>query len=214
MKEQKILSEYDSKNILREAGVLVCKEILAKDLTEVRKAIAEIGYPVVLKPSLPGLAHKSEHKVVFLDVKSDQEAENAYNIIKDKFPEAKILVQEMVNNQREVVVGFIRDRIMGPCVMFGLGGIFTEILRDITFRLAPVNFKEAMMMLQDIKGKKILESVRSLVEVDKNALADIIVKVSNIGANNNHIKEIDINPICFNEQGTPIVVDCSVILNN
>ena len=213
MKEQKILSEYESKNILREQGILVCKEILAKDFTEVKKAIKEIGYPVVLKPCLTGLVHKSEHNVVFLNVKSEEEAENAFNFIKDKFPEAEILVQEMVNNQREVVIGFIRDQIMGPCVMFGLGGIFTEILRDVTFRLAPVSFKEAKMMLQDIKCKKILENVRSLVEVDKNALSDIIVKVSNLGVKNSNIQEIDINPICFNDHGIPIAVDCTVVLN-
>ncbi len=200
------------KKILKDAGIRVCREILAKDFREATDAIAQIGYPVVIKACMEGLAHKSEENLVFLDIRSNGEVESAYNYIKSKVPDAKILIQEMVNNKREVLVGFLRDHIMGSCVSFGLGGIFTEVLKDVTFRLAPVDEKEAYMMLNDIRGSKILEKVRGLPEVDKNLLADIIVKISVLGSSNEDIKEIDINPICFDESGIPIAVDATVVL--
>lgn len=212
MNNYRILSEYESKEILRGAGISTCKEILARDLKEVLDAVSQIGYPVALKGCMEGLAHKSEENLVFLDVKSNNELEAAYKHIKEKVPEAKILVQEMVNNKREVLVGFLRDEIMGPCVSFGLGGIFTEILKDVAFRLAPVNMDEAKMMLDDIRGHRILDNIRGLPAVDKGALAELIVKVSILGITNEKIREIDINPVCFNDKGIPMAVDATVIL--
>ncbi len=214
MNDTKILSEYESKKILKKTGILVCREILAQDLYETKKAINELGYPVVIKACMDGLAHKSEQGLVFLNVKSNEETEYVYNLIKNRLPNSKILVQEMINNQREVMVGFLRDNIMGPCVMFGLGGIFTEILRDTTFRLAPIDQFEAMKMVEDIRAKKILTNVRGLPQVDKDSLADLIVKLSQLGAQNTNIIEIDINPICFNKQGMPVAVDSTIIIRD
>ena len=208
----KVLSEFESKNFLREAKISVCKEKIVNNIMELKNVLEELGFPVAIKGCMEGLAHKSEQNLVFLHVKSIDEAEKIYQDIKNKIPEAQILVQEMVDNRREVVVGFIRDKIMGPCVMFGLGGIFTEILKDVTFRLAPITKDEALEMLEDIKGKKILESVRGLPPVNKDALADIVVKISQLGSSNEKIKEIDINPICFNKKGLPVVVDSSIIV--
>jgi acetyl-CoA synthetase (ADP-forming) len=109
--------------------------------------------------------------------------------------EGAILVQEMVKGARELVVGMTRDPQFGPCVMFGLGGIFTEILKDVSFRIAPLEKKDAMEMMQDIKGHKILDAVRGLKAVNIEFLADILVKVGQIGMDNHQIKEIDINPL-------------------
>jgi acetyl-CoA synthetase (ADP-forming) len=122
-----------------------------------------------------------------------------------------ILVQEMVKGQRELVVGLNRDPQFGPCVMFGLGGIFTEILKDIAFRIAPLGKRDALEMMQDIKAKKILEPIRGMPAADKDLLADMLMIVGQIGLELEMIKEIDINPIIISA-GKPVAVDALVIL--
>ncbi len=205
-----VISEYESKNILRKMGIRVSKDIIVHNMEELPDVVSKIGFPLAIKACREGLAHKTEQGLVFLNVKSLEEAKDAFREIKKIVPEADILVQEMVDNKREIVVGFIEDNIMGPCIMFGLGGIFTEILKDVTFRLAPVSMREAMEMLSDIKAKQILDGIRGLPPVDRESLCDIIVKVSNILSVDKNIKEVDINPICFDKNGIPIVVDCSI----
>ncbi len=123
-----------------------------------------------------------------------------------------ILVQEMVKGQRELVVGLNRDPQFGPCVMFGLGGIFTEILKDIAFRIAPIEKREALEMMQDIKAKKILEPIRGMPAADKGLLADMLMTVGRIGLELEMIKEIDINPVIISAD-KPVAVDALVILD-
>ncbi len=106
----------------------------------------------------------------------------------------------------------IRDPQFGPCVMFGLGGIFTEILKDITFRVTPLERRDAIELMDDIKGRKILDDVRGMKAVDRDALADILIAVGQIGIDNDDVKEIDINPLKIRDRD-PIAVDALVILN-
>ena len=117
----------------------------------------------------------------------------------------------MIRGQRELVVGLTRDPQFGPCVMFGLGGIFTEILKDSAFRVAPLDKHDALDMMQEIKSRKILDAVRGLEAVDRELLADILIKVGQIGIENENIKEIDINPVIISK-GKPVAVDALVIL--
>jgi len=118
----------------------------------------------------------------------------------------------MIKGSRELVAGFIRDVQFGPCVMFGLGGIYTEILQDIAFRVAPIEKAEALEMIDQMKARKMLEAFRGMPATDINQLADILVRVGNIGVEQAAIKEIDINPIIVSGSGL-VAVDALILLN-
>jgi len=126
--------------------------------------------------------------------------------------ENAVLVQEMVKGQRELVIGLTRDPQFGPCVMFGLGGIFTEILKDISFRVAPLEKRDALEMMREIKGQKILEAVRGMPAADLDMLAELLINVGRIGLENEQIKEIDINPVIISGS-KPVAVDALIILD-
>lgn len=208
------LSEYESKQLLSHFGIPVTREVLIHDIKELGAAAREIGYPLVLKGCSPDVRHKSEKGLIRMDIRNDREAERAFEeIVRTMNGQAgSILIQEMIRGQRELVVGLIRDPQFGPCVMFGLGGIFTEILKDVSFRMAPLEKNDALEMMKEIKGRRILEAVRGLEPVDLDALVDILISVGRIGLEHDAIKEIDLNPVIIS--GTrPIVVDALVILN-
>jgi succinyl-CoA synthetase beta subunit len=178
------LSEYESKRLLGRYGIPVTREILVKDREEFPKALAE------------------EADAAFEDFMSRMEG-------KDK----SLLVQEMVRGSRELVVGMTRDPQFGPCVMFGLGGIYTEILRDVSFRVAPLEKRDALQMTQDIRGRKILEGIRGMPPADMEMLCQILLKVGQIGLENGMIKEIDINPLIL-RGSKPVAVDALVVLGD
>ena len=206
------LSEAESKKLLKSYGIPVTHEIEIQDETGLRIAIQEIGFPLVLKACAPDLTHKTERGLVQVDVRSEQEALAAFQqITADAGEGASLLVQEMVKGQRELVIGMTRDDHFGPCIMFGLGGIFTEVLKDISFRVAPIEKRDAMEMMKEIKGRKILESIRGMPAADMDQLAHILIKVGDMGLENASIKEIDINPVIL-KQGSPIAVDALVVL--
>ena len=125
--------------------------------------------------------------------------------------EGAVLVQEMVKGVRELVVGLTRDPQFGPCVMFGLGGIFTEILGDVSFRVAPLTRNDALEMMQEIRAHKILDAVRGMEAVDRDRLADMLINVGRIGLDNENVKEIDINPVVISGK-KPMAVDALVVL--
>jgi len=207
------LSEYESKLLLAAYGLPVTAEKLANTNEELIKAAAEIGYPLVIKACSADIAHKTEKGLIRVDVRNDQEALTAFDeIVADMNGAGKaVLVQEMIRGQRELVVGLTRDPQFGPCVMFGLGGIFTEILEDTVFRVAPLQKRDALDMMQEIKAHKILEAVRGLEAVDRQLMADILITVGQIGIENDRIKEIDLNPVII-AKGKPVVVDALVVL--
>ena len=123
-----------------------------------------------------------------------------------------VLVQELVKGRRELVAGMTRDPQFGPCVMFGLGGIFTEVLRDISFRVAPIEKRDAMEMAGEIKSHKILDSVRGMPAANMEKLCQILITVGRIGLENPGVKEIDINPLILSG-GDPVAVDALVVLS-
>jgi len=123
-----------------------------------------------------------------------------------------VLAQETIEGSRELVAGFIRDAQFGPCVMFGLGGVFTEVLQDIAFRVAPLEKAEALAMIQGIRARKILEAFRGMPAADIDQLADILIAVGNIGIEQAGIREIDMNPIILSGNG-PVAVDALIVLN-
>jgi acetyl-CoA synthetase (ADP-forming) len=206
------LSEFESKQVLAAHGIPVTKEILVNDLKGLMDATRTIGYPLVLKGCSSDIAHKTEKGLIRVDIRNGEEATAAFEEIRAHMgTDAGVLVQEMVKGQRELVVGLTRDPQFGPCVMFGLGGIFTEILKDISFRVAPLEKRDALDMMQEIRGHKILEAVRGMEAADLDTLSDILIKVGRIGLENETVKEIDINPVIISGD-KPVAVDALVVL--
>lgn len=207
------LSEYDSKRLLSLYDIPVAREIPAEDRAGLLDAAREIGYPLVLKGLSPEILHKTEKSVIKVDIRSDSEAEVAFDEIAANMAPVKgaVLVQEMVRGQRELMVGMTRDSQFGPCVMFGLGGIFTEILRDVSFRMAPLERRDAVEMMMEIRGHKILGAIRGMPPVDMDLMARILIDVGRIGLENDRIKEIDVNPLIV-RNGSPVAVDALVVL--
>lgn len=209
-----VLSEHDSKELLKAYKIPVARDIMVSTQEEFKKALSEIGYPLVIKGCSPGLTHKTEQGLVRLDVRNEKEAQDAFHEVISGMEnqERAILVQEMVKGHRELMVGMTRDPQFGPCVMFGLGGIFTEILRDISFRVAPLEKRDALEMMREIKAHKILDKVRGMPEADLEELSETLIRVGEIGLEIDAIKEIDINPLIISGR-RPVAVDALVVLN-
>jgi acetyl-CoA synthetase (ADP-forming) len=209
-----VLSEYESKQLLKEYRIPIAGEVLIQSRDELAQAAASIGYPLVLKGCSPEISHKTERGLVRLDIRTEQEALSAFDEIAAAMNSgtAAVLVQEMVKGSRELMVGLTRDPQFGPCVMFGLGGIFTEILEDVSFRLAPLEKRDALEMMKEIKGHKVLGAVRGMEPVDLDALAEILINVGRIGLEHGRVKEIDVNPLIIKGR-TPLAVDALVVLN-
>ena len=207
------LSEYESKQVLASYGIPVTPEELVINPEDLSQAIHKIGYPLVMKGCAAEIAHKTERGLIRLDVRNEDEARTAFKEITAAMDGAEkaVLVQQMIKGQRELVVGLTRDPQFGPCVMFGLGGIFTEVLEDTSFRVAPIEKRDALEMMQEIKAHKILEAIRGMEPVDKDMLADILIAIGRLGIENEAVKEIDINPLIIS-RGKPVAVDALVVL--
>lgn len=209
------LTEYESKQILASYDLPVTREELVTSPQGLLEAAGRIGYPLVIKGCAAEIAHKTEKGLIRVDVRTDEEAATAFGEISTAMNGASggtVLVQQLIKGQRELVVGLTRDAQFGPCVMFGLGGIFTEILKDTVFRVAPLVKDDALEMMQEIKARKILEETRGMAAVDKDMLARMLMTVGNIGIENDRIKEIDINPVIISD-GRPVAVDALVVLD-
>ncbi len=207
------LSEYESKEFLASYGIPVTREVLVDRKEDLIKAVAEIGYPLVIKGCAAEIAHKTEKGLIRLDVRNESDAVTAFEEIMAGMTGSgkAVLIQEMVKGQRELVVGLIRDPQFGPCVMFGLGGIFTEVLKDTSFRVAPLEKRDAFEMMHEIKAHKILEPIRGMPAADQEALAEILITVGRIGLEHEAIKEIDINPVILSGS-KPLAVDALVVM--
>ncbi len=212
-KGQKSLSEFASKQFLKSYGIPVCQEHLVQSEEEAVEKASAIGFPVVMKGCGETLTHKTESNLVRLWLRSPEEVQQAYRDLTGLAQEGLegILVEEMVPGHRELVIGLIRDAQFGPCVMFGFGGIFTEVLNDVSFRVAPLEEWDAMEMMEEIRAKKILDEFRGEAAVDRKALADCLIALGKIGLENPEVQEIDVNPLKFRD-GKPVAVDALVVL--
>jgi len=215
---RKNLLEPEAKTICREYNIPVTKFKVAKEEKEAVRFAEEIGFPVVLKIVSPDIIHKSDVGGVMLNLKTAPEVEKAYKKIlanvRNHYPNAKIsgiLVQEMAPASTEVIVGAIKDNQFGPSMMFGLGGIFVEILKDVVFRIAPVTKQEAKLMITEIKAYPVLKGYRNQPPLDTIAIADIIVNTSKLVTDHLEIKELDLNPVMVYENGAT-TVDARIIL--
>jgi len=198
--------------VIAAAGVPVSREALTNTKDEALAAAAELGYPVVLKGCADTLLHKTEKNMVFLNLASPDDVGDAYDRITGAGePLDGVLVQEQVRGGRELVIGMVRDPQFGPCVMFGLGGVFTEVLRDTTFRVAPLSREDAAEMLDEVKARALLDAFRGQPAVDREALIDALVGIGALALENDEIAEIDINPIIV-AGDRPVAVDAVVVL--
>jgi acyl-CoA synthetase (NDP forming) len=215
---RKALLETEAKSICMEYGIPVTKFNLAKNEKEAAAQADKIGYPVVLKIVSPDITHKTEAGGVMINLKNSNDVECGYNKIienaKKYKAEAKIvgiLVQEMAPQSTEVIVGAIKDPQFGQTVMFGLGGIFVELLKDVNFRVAPITAEDAKEMITQLKAFPLLNGYRNTPPADIDALASILCNVSRLVMENPEIKELDLNPVMAYPNGAK-TVDARIIL--
>lgn len=210
---RKALSEYESKKVLAAYGLPVTDELIVATEKEAVAEAERMGYPVVLKFCGPEIAHKSELGLVEINLRNAAELLEAFRRL-EKNGEAlagEILLQAMVAGKREYVLGMTRDEGFGPCVMFGMGGIFTEILKDVTFRVAPLSPEDAREMMEEIGGSGTLGAVRGMEAVDRELLGESLVALGRLALENPEIREIDVNPMIV-RGGAPVAVDALVVL--
>jgi acetyl-CoA synthetase (ADP-forming) len=180
------------------------------------KAAKEIGLPVVLKGCSAEISHKTEKKLIEVDLRTLKEVQRAHDEIVERVgdtPLDGILVQEMVKGSRELVIGMIRDAQFGPCVMFGLGGIFTEVLKDVSFRIAPLEPRDALEMAREIKGAAVLGPFRGMPPVDMDLLVSMLINAGKLGLELEAVKEVDVNPLII-AGNKPVAVDALVVLED
>jgi acyl-CoA synthetase (NDP forming) len=216
---QEELTEAEAKEMLASYGVSITREKLCRSLAESISAAEEIGYPVALKVMSPDILHKTEAGIVALRVRDEEELRNTYGRILERAvkarPDARIkgvLVQEMVSGGQECIVGARRDPLFGPVIALGLGGIFVEILKDVSFRLAPVDRGVVMDMLGELKGLPLLKGARGNPPRDLEALAALVEAVSSMVQNEPDLMELDVNPVMVLEEGRgAVAVDALVV---
>jgi acetyltransferase len=215
------LSEHQSKALLNLYGIPVTREMVATSAPDAVRFAEDIGFPVVLKVDSPDILHKSEANAIRLGVGSKEEIIQIYdelieNAIKynSKARINGILVQEMIRDGSEVMIGMSQDPQFGPTIVFGLGGIFVEILKDISLRVAPLSPADAEQMVKEIKGYPILTGVRGKRRADIEAIVDVLLRTSKLAKDwEDTISEIDINPLMVLDEGRGVrAVDALVVL--
>jgi acetyltransferase len=215
-----VLSEADSKALLRTAGIALTDEVLVKDKSELDAAVARVGFPLVMKIQSPDIAHKSEVGGVRVNITTKGEMFLAFEALLDNArkhrPEAAIqgvLVGPMARRGVEIIVGTMTDKTFGPMVMVGLGGITTELFRDVVYRPAPVSAAEAGAMLAGLKAAPLLNGFRGAAKTDVAALAQLIADISVLAARHaGEIAEIELNPVLVHPEGQGVtVVDALVV---
>jgi len=216
---RKVLLEPESKRICASYGIPVTIFDVAKDEDEAVEKAKRIGFPIVMKIVSPDILHKSDAGGVIVGVKNEEEVRKCFrkiieNVKKYK-PNARIygmLIQEMAPQGIETIVGCIKDPQFGHAVMFGLGGVFVEVLKDVSFRITPLTVDDAKDMIKDIKGYPILMGYRGQKPADIDSLVDIILKVSRMVEELKVISQMDLNPVFVYEKGAK-VIDARIIVS-
>jgi len=214
-----VLTEIEAKQILTEIGINCTDTRLATSKKEAVELSGTIGYPVVLKISSVDITHKSDAGGVKVNLKNRDDVEQAFDQIMEsataKFPAANIegiSVQAMARQGIEIIMGMIKDASFGQVVMFGLGGVLVEVLKDVAFRIVPIEKNDAVEMIEEIKGKRLLEGYRGQDPVDIAYLQNMLLKLSEFVDQTPGIEEIDMNPVFAYKEGAA-VVDARIILS-
>lgn len=207
------LGEMEARGVLEAYGIRIPRAELASDINEAKEIAKRIGYPLVLKIVSPNILHKTDIGGVRIGIKNEEELEENYDDIlfhvKKYMPDANIrgiLVQEFVMDKKETIVGVSEDPQFGPMIMFGLGGIYVEVLKDVSFRIAPVSRQTAGEMIKEIKTFKLLEGARGEYPSDIDSIIETILRVSQLVTDFPEIIEMDINPLFVKKQGEGSIV--------
>jgi acyl-CoA synthetase (NDP forming) len=213
-----LLTEVESKQLLAEAGIPVAMAHLAKKPKRAVEIADELGYPVVMKIVSTDIAHKSDVGGVAVGLSDAKAVRKAYKEMLAKVaevaPEANIqgvAIQSMAKQGTEVIVGSTTDPQFGPVMMFGLGGVFVEVLKDVAFRIVPLEARDASQMVREIKGLPILQGVRGQAPADIEAIETLILQVSDFMVAHPEIAELDLNPVFAYDDGV-IAVDARMVL--
>jgi acetyl coenzyme A synthetase (ADP forming)-like protein len=214
------LFSHEAQNVMRSADIPVPRSAIARSIQDAVKAADDIGYPVVLKVLSKDILHKSDAGGVVLDLLNRNEVIDGYEAImrncRTAVPHAVIEgmeVTEMVTAGTEIIAGARKDKIFGPIVMVGLGGIYVEVMKDVTFRALPLDRKEILRMIKEIKSYPLLLGVRGEKMKDTDALVDVIIKLGSVIQKCRHISDIEINPLLIYEQGMGVkAVDVRILL--
>jgi len=218
LNQPRLLTEVESKQLLERAGIPVTKTKLARSKKEAISVSKEMGFPVVLKIISPDVVHKSDSGGVKLGLANGAQVGRAYSEImssvRQKHPQAAVQgvsVQPMASAGMEVIVGMSKDPQFGPVLMFGLGGVLVEVLKDVSFRIVPVTKRDASEMIREIKGYPLLQGYRGQEAVDVASLEGLIVRVSEFIEQNPQIEELDLNPV-FAYRDKAVAVDARIVL--
>jgi acetyl-CoA synthetase (ADP-forming) len=202
------LLEHESFELLRQYNIPVPDFALVQDVDEALRVVKDIGYPIVLKVVSPDIIHKSDVGGVILNISNDDELRSACerirSNIKEKASYARVsgfLVQKMVPEGLETIVGATKDPIFGHVIAFGLGGVLVEVLQDVSFRIVPVSEEDARAMIREIRGYKLFNGYRNMPARDEEAVVYIITRFSELLSDNPNIVEADLNPIIILERG-------------
>ncbi|MDH5695269.1 MAG: acetate--CoA ligase family protein [Dehalococcoidia bacterium] len=213
-----VLTEVESKEVLKQAGVSIIETKLATSKEEAIAISQQLGFPIVLKVASPDIVHKSDAGGVKLGLRTAKQVGKAYEdilaAVRQKHPRARIhgvSVQKMARPGVEVIIGMSKDAQFGPVLMFGLGGILVEVLKDVSFRIVPLAKRDAAQMIREIKGYPLLEGYRGQEAVDVSHLEELLIKVSDFVERNPEVKELDLNPIFAYSDGA-IAVDARLVL--
>ncbi len=214
-----VLTEIEAKEILGGAGITCTRTVLAGSKEKAVSVSEELGYPVVLKVSSVDISHKSDAGGVKVNLRSKEEVAAAYDAImtacRTYAPNADIegvSVQPMARPGTEIIMGMIKDASFGPVLMFGLGGVLVEVLKDVAFRIVPIEKSDAVAMMDEIQGKKLLDGYRGKEPADKERLQKMLVQLSEFVDAHPDIEEIDMNPVFAYSDGA-MVVDARIILS-
>ena len=213
-----VLTEIESKRILDEAGIPVANARLAESADDAAKIAGDIGFPVVLKIVSPDVTHKSDVGGVRVGLEGPTDVKAAFDdivaAVKQHQPDARIegvAVQKMAAQGTEVIVGVSKDPQFGPVVMFGLGGIFVEVLKDVAFRIIPIEQRDARQMIEEIKGYPLLQGYRGQAPADIAALHALLLNVSSFIEAHPEVAELDLNPV-FSYAAGAIAVDARIVI--
>ncbi len=206
---RKALTEYEVKDILDYYGFRTPKRAVVLPDEELKEP--DLEYPVVMKVSSPEILHKTDVGGVKLHIENFQQLKREYEDMKKRFPGDAILIEEMEDPGVEAIIGLIDDPTFGHTVMVGLGGIYTEIYKDVSFRVLPITKRDADEMLRELKGRKIFEGFRG-IKVNRDSLIDTLLGVSKLAGDlKEYLSQMDLNPVFVREKDT-IVVDAKMVL--
>jgi acyl-CoA synthetase (NDP forming) len=212
-RQEGVMDEYESKKILKSRQIPVVEERIVTDMSEARDAAREMGFPLVLKGLIPGEIHKTDLGLVKLGIADQRELEYAFRDMERKVKgQGRLLVQHQINTDFELIAGFLRDAQFGPCIMFGVGGVFSEVQPDVRFALAPLDHLDAERLMGQIKGRRILKGFRGMPPLDTSRMAQLLVNLSRLGVENPVIEQIDMNPVAITG-GRPVAVDANMIVS-